>query len=65
MKRWEYLVQERAGNDPMLDKTLTYYGADGWELVTVLPYDGSNLNRSAVRLIFKRAASPKRSEAKP
>lgn len=58
MTRWEYMVHERAGSDSMLDRTLTYHGADGWELVTVLPVDSSNTNQCLVRLIFKRPAPP-------
>lgn len=56
MTRWQYLVLERAGWDTALDRTLTYHGADGWELVTMLPLDASNLNACVVRLIFKRPA---------
>lgn len=51
---WEYKVEDRPGWDAMLDRTLTFYGADGWELVTAVPYNASNLGGCVVRLIFKR-----------
>lgn len=62
MTTWEYLVQERPGWDALLDRTLTYYGAAGWELVSMLPLDSSNLNSCTVRLIFKRPAPVNESE---
>lgn len=62
MIRWEYLVQERSGRDPMLDRTLAYYGQDGWELVALLPIDSSDVNNCLMRIIFKRPGSvPKES----
>lgn len=56
------MVQEHAGSDCTLDRTLTYCGEDGWELVTVLPIDSTNTNQCMMRLIFKRPAPEKRSE---
>lgn len=37
MKRWEYLVLERGGED--IEPELDRFGKEGWELVATLPWN--------------------------
>lgn len=40
MAKWEYKVFEHRGGISHDQEVLTTYGDDGWELVSVVEYDG-------------------------
>lgn len=62
MQQWEYLVKPWRGaitevDDVELQAILNDYGAEGWELVNIIPQIGGFQHQTTVdfnQLIFKR-----------